>query len=181
MRALLSLLCIVVLLSLAQPAQAQLRENAQVQQAPTQLYASDTGFNLFSDLFDAEHFRMGHSYEMSFSSFGGNSSSLGMYTNTMMWQFNDELAARVDVSVAHSLMGGASFQEQQPRVFLRNAEIAYRPAKNIEFHFQMRQSPYGRFMSPYGYGYGGFSPYRSSFGIHSLPTHDLFWRNDSPR
>ena len=177
MRTLLSLLCLVVVLSLAQPAHAQLRDDIRVREAPTQLYAQDSGINIFDKLFSDEHFRMGHSYEMSFSSFGGNSSSLGMYTNSLMWQFNQKLAARVDVSVAHSPFGGASsFQDQNPRVFLRNAEIAYRPSENLRFHFQVRQSPYGSYLSPYGYrpyGYGG-GMYGMSFGT---PTEDLFWRD----
>lgn len=179
MRATLSLLCLVLLLSVAQPAHAQLREDVQARRAPTQLYSSDTGIDLFNKLFSAEHFRMAHSYEMSFSSFGGNSASMGMYTNSMMWQFNDQLAARVDVSLAHSPFGNAAFgQDQDPRVFLRNAEVAYRPSENVEFRFMMRQSPYGSYMGPYGASY---SPYhRSSGAFGMMPSEDLFW-NDRPR
>lgn len=180
MRALLSLLCLVVLLSLARPAQAQLRDDVHVREAPTQLYAQDSGVNIFDKLFSDQYFRMGHSYEMSFSSFGGSTASLGMYTNSMMWQFSQQLAARVDVSVAHSPFSGvSSFQDQNPRVFLRNAEIAYRPSDNVQLHFQVRQSPYGAYMGPYGYapyGYGG-GRYGMAFGSH---TGDLFWR-DRPR
>lgn len=178
MRAFLSLLCIVAMLSLAQPAEAQFRQDVQAGPSPTQLYGSDVGVDFFNKLFSADHFKMGHSYEMSFSSFGGNSASMGMYTNSMMWQFDDKLAARVDVSVAHSLMGeAAGFQDQSPRVFLRNAEVAYRPTENMEFRFQVRQSPYGRYMGPYGY-----SPYNrhqhSRMGMQAGgASHDLFWRN----
>ena len=179
MRAFLSLLCLVLMLSLARPAQAQLRQDVQAEPSPTQLYGSDIGGDFFNKLFSAEHFQMSHSYEASFSSFGGNASSMGMYTNSMMWQFNSKLAARVDVSVAHSLMGGAAGfqQDRSPRVFLRNAEVAYRPTENMEFRFQVRQSPYGRYMGPYGYN--PYNRYRGSmmgmqFGGSS---DDLFWRN----
>ncbi len=177
MRSLLSLLCLVLLLSLAQPAQAQLRDDVRLREAPTQLYAQDGGVNIFDKLFSDEHFRMGHSYEMSFSSFGGQSASLGMYTNSLMWQFNQQLAARVDVSVAHSPFGGAAgFQNQSPRVFLRNAEVAYRPSENVQFRFQVQQSPYGAYLGPYGYrpyGYGG-GIYGMAFGT---PSGDLFWKD----
>lgn len=177
MRSLLSLFCLVLLLSLARPAEAQLRDDVRVREAPTQLYAQDSGINIFDRLFSDEHFRMGHAYEMSFSSFGGQSASLGMYTNSLMWQFNPQLAARVDVSVAHSPFGGAaSFQDQSPRVFLRNAEIAYRPAENVQLHFQVQQSPYGSYLGPYGhapYGYGG-GAYGMAFGT---PSGDLFWKD----
>lgn len=176
MRTLLSLLCLVVLLSIAHPAQAQLREDVRAREAPTQLYAQESGVNIFDKLFSDEYFRMGHAYEMSFSSFGGHSSSLGMYTNSLMWQFSQQLAARVDVSVAHSPFGGAGFEDQNSRVFLRNAEVAYRPSENVQFHFQVRQSPYGAYMGPYGYsphGYGG-GAYGMAFGT---PQGELFWKD----
>ncbi len=180
MRTLLTFLCLVVFLSVAQPVEAQLRDDIRVREAPTQLYgsAANTGVSLFNRLFSDEHFRMGHSYEMSFNSLGGQSSSLGMYTNSLMWQFNDKLAARADISVAHSPFGGgASFQDQNPRVFLRNAEIAYRPTENVRLHFQVRQSPYGAYGSPYGY-----SPYarRGHYGMgFGTPQGDLFWQDGS--
>ncbi len=68
----------------------------------------------------------------------------------------------------------------QGKVFLRNAEIAYRPAENVQFHLQVHQSPYGSYMSPYG-GYGYYGHYAG----HALEARigsrvdDLFWR-DSP-
>lgn len=179
MRTFLSFLCLVILLSVAQPAEAQLRDDIRVREAPTQLYAPDSGPNLLGTLFSEEHFRMGHSYEMSFSSFGGRSASLGMYTNSLMWQFNDKLAARADISVSHSPFSrGAGFQDQDPRIFLRNAEIAYRPTDNMRLHFQIRQSPYGAYASPYGYHpYRGGGFYGMSVGT---PSGALFWR-DAPR
>lgn len=179
MRAFLPLLCLVVLLSLAHPAQAQLRETAS-QPAPAALYDDGaTAGSLLNTLFSDDHFRMSHAYEMSMSSFGGNTASLGMYTNSMMWQFNEQWAARVDVSLAHSPFGGNSAfnTNQDARIFLRNAEVAYRPSENMEFRFQMRQSPYGSYMSPYGSRYGGAYGYRGAGSMHHTSTSDLFWRN----
>jgi hypothetical protein len=171
MRTALSLLCLVFILSVTAPAQAQLRETAQQSRSvQTQLY--DTGsaaVNALGDLFGAEHFRMSHSYEASFSSFGGEASSMGMYTSSMMWQFNSNWAARADVSVAHPFTGGNAFGSQEPRVYLRNAEVAYRPSENMEFRVQVQQSPYGRYMSPYGY----HSRSNSAF----TPRSNLFWQN----
>jgi hypothetical protein len=153
MRTILPLLCLVFMLSVTAPAHAQLRETAQKNSSVvTQLY--DTGSDAtdaLGNLFGAEDFRMGHSYQMSFSSFGGNMASMGMYTNSMMWQFNSDLAARVDVGVAHPLASNNAFGDQEAKVFLRNAEVAYTPTDNMRIHFQVRQSPYGRYASPYGY------------------------------
>ena len=181
MRATVSMICLLAVLSFAIPAQAQLRGDVQGLRAPAKLYDQGDATFALNKLFSPEHFRMQHSYEMSFGSFGGNSSSLGMYTNTMMWQFNNKLAARVDVSFAHSPFSGddafGSQFDQGGRVFLRNAEIAYRPTENTQFHFSIQQSPYGSywgpygarnaFYSPYGYGYG-----RADFGYRH---EDMFW------
>lgn len=187
MRKTLSLLCLVAFLGMAVPAQAQLRNAVQEQHASSRLYDSGAAGFLLNKVFNPSIFRMSHSVEMSFGSFGGRSSSLGMYTNTMAWQFNDKLAARVDLSMAYSPFSNEAFgsSEQRPRVFLRNAEIAYRPSKNIELHLQVRQSPYGSYMSPYGY----YNPYGYGYGYDRAgymhagfggPSPDLFWR-DNPR
>lgn len=170
-----SLICLVTVLCLAQPAQAQLRGTAPNGPSPTQLY--DTSRDLLGKIFDDDHFRMSHSYEMSMSSFGGQSASMGMYTNTMRWQFNDSWAARVDVSMMQPFSGQAFGNQQQPRLFLRNAEVAYRPSENTEFRIQIRQSPFGRYASPHGryspFGYG-------SYGMSSLDrsSQPLFWRQN---
>ncbi|MFO8233645.1 MAG: hypothetical protein R6U20_13430 [Longimonas sp.] len=164
------------MLSVMQPAQAQLRDTSNAP-APAALYdESSTAGNLLNTLFSDDHFRMSHAYEMSMSSFGGNTSSLGMYTNSMMWQFNEQWAARVDVSLSHSPFGGNSAfnNDQDARVFLRNAEVAYRPSENMEFRFQMRQSPHGPYMSPYGNSYG----HRAGMGMMPrTSSNNLFWRN----
>lgn len=152
MRKIFLLIGFVILLGVTVPAQAQLRADvsAAVQRAPMRLYNPGTGFSL-SDLFSPKHFRMQHSYEMSMSTFGGASYSLGIYTNSMLWQFSNKLAARVDIGIAHSPFGGSLGLKRRPQIFLRNAEIAYRPRENMLFQLTVRQSPYGYFMAPYGY------------------------------
>lgn len=177
MRTVLALLCLVVVMAVANPSQAQLRETAQNGPVPTQLYgAANAAGDFLGDLFSPEHFRMSHSYEVSATSFGGDAMSMGMYTNTMRWQFNSAWAARMDVSVANSFTGNA-FGEDRTRVFLRNAEVAYRPSENMQFRLQVQQSPYGRYASPYG-AYGAhYNPYRSAFAPMRTPTGDLFWKN----
>lgn len=158
MRTALPLLCLVFVLSATAPAHAQLRETAQQDRSiQTQLY--DRGSDLTSmlgSLFGAEEFNMSHTYEASFSSFGGETRSVGAYTNSMMWKFNSNWAARADVTVAHPL-GANSFGDQQPRIYLRNAEVAYQPSENMQIRFQVQQSPHGRYARPYG-AYGRRTP-----------------------
>ena len=203
MRNRLFLLWLIVFFGVAVPAQAQLRQDAHNQEVQSQLYDAQSGpaFSL-NRLFSAQHFKMGHSYEMSMGSFGGVSSSLGMYTNTMRFQFSSKLAGRVDLAYAFSPFGGSNMlgasQGMQGRFLLRNAEIAYRPSDKVQLHFSVRQSPYGGYMSPYGYGgYGGYGRYGygygPGFGYGYQPSYgrgmmymrvgsadDLFW-NDNLR
>lgn len=151
------------------------------------LYDQGTaGFSL-NRYFTPEHFRMSHTFEASSSSWGGGS-SMAMYTNTMQWHFNNKLAARLDVSAASQLGGNQrlaqAFGQNPNQVFIRNAELAYRPTDNVQIHLSMRRSPYGSYMSPYGYGgYNGYSAYdrwnqQSSFRADFGPSgRDLFWND----
>lgn len=176
MRTFASLLCLVLVLAfISPPVHAQLRSSSASDSVPTRLYETgEAAVDALGQLFGAEHFRMAHSYEASFSSFGGQSASMGMYTNTMMWQFNQDWAARVDVGVAHSLGGNTAFGQEQAQVFLRNAEVAYRPSENMQFRLQIQQSPYGRYMSPYG----RYSSFGGRYTMRPMrSTGDLFWTN----
>lgn len=178
MRNIFSLVVLIVLLGVTLPAQAQLRTQVGNQQSAAKLYGTDGSMFSLNRLFSPEHFKMSHSYEMSFGSFGGASSSLGMYTNSMMFQFNDKLAARVDLAFAHQPFGSSSTMGDQNngRFFLRNAEVAYRPSENLQLHLSVRQSPYGAYMSPYGrYGYGHYGMHRFSAGFGGAD--DLFWND----
>ncbi|MCH8496488.1 MAG: hypothetical protein LAT57_12775 [Balneolales bacterium] len=84
----------------------------------TQQQRSDTRlFNLFN-------VSMGHSYEMTMSSFGGSVYNQNMYTNTLHLDFNENLQGRVDVAFAHSPFGqGMPGTNQTGQVFVRNAEL----------------------------------------------------------
>jgi hypothetical protein len=140
-------------------------------------------------LLDPRAFRFSHSYEFSYSGFGGENLGLGVYTTSLRWQPTNRLAARVDVGVAHSPFGSEGAQQAvgfEPgtpaRVFLRNAEVAYRPTDNTVFHLQIRQSPFGPYASPFGsYGYDRYSPfgYGSQVSASFAPADDgdLFWRD----
>lgn len=193
MRHSLFVACLILTLGLTVPTQAQLRSDVLAEDATVRLYDhGQSGFSL-NRLFSPAHFRMSHSLEFSTGSYGGTSSSLGMYTNTMMWRFSQRLAARVDVSMAYSPYSDERLQgvtgSNNGRIFIRNAELAYRPTKNSQIHLSFQQSPYGSYMSPYGYGHSGlgYRDYRyrgRSGGIFEARfgpnDRDLFW-NDRNR
>jgi hypothetical protein len=189
MRTSIFVLLFLALLFVSSPVRAQLRSAGSPADASVQLYdQGSTGFSL-NKYFSPEHFTMSHSFEL--SSFGGN--SMSMYTNSMQWQFSSKLAARVDVAAAYSPLSSQSGMsvtgQSDSRVFVKNAQLAYRPKENMEIHLSFRQNPYGSNMGPYGYGgYGGYggdggyggsgynryggSSFQADYGSNGR---DLFW------
>ncbi|MDE2731400.1 MAG: hypothetical protein OXM02_12135 [Bacteroidota bacterium] len=162
---------------MAVPVQAQFRQNVPDTHPPARLYdATGKIGTFFSRLFNPQVFQMSHSFEMSAGSFGGQGYSMGMYTNTMAWQFSDKLAARMDVAMAYSpqnrIAHQAGFaQNAGPRIFLRNAQVDWKPAKNIHLQLQVRQNPYGRYggYGRMGYDRYGYSPYARHYrGLHRM-------------
>ena len=193
MRQTLFVACLVLMLGLTTPAEGQLRSDVLSEESTVRLYdQAASGFSL-NRFFSPAHFQMSHSLEFSTGSYGGSASSMGMYTNSMMWRFSHRLAARVDVAMAYSPYQDDRLQgvtgANNNRVFLKNAEIAYRPTENSQIHLSFRQSPYGSYMSPYGsggYGRGGYGyddyNYRGrSGGVFEARfgpnDRDLFWNN----
>lgn len=176
---------VVLLLALfaAQHAQAQLRAEVPARPAPVALYQQPAGFGL-GQLFNAETLRLSHSYEFSYSSFGGHGIGVGLYTSSLRFQPSERLAARVDIGVAHSPFGSSALQnrfgfsaEQPAQIFLREATLAYRPTENAVITFSFQQSPFGGYFGPLGL---------SPFGGHGFHTsfrpadHDaLFFRSTS--
>jgi hypothetical protein len=183
-------LFVVALLFAVSPAEAQLRTDAVSSDGSVKLYdQGQSGFSL-NKFFSPAHFQMSHSFELSTGSYGGGSSSLGMYTNSMMWQFSSKLAARADVAFAYSPDGGNNNLNNvvgggnSGQVFVRNAEIAYRPSKNMQIHLSYRNNPNGGYYGSNGYGgYGGGygNSYRSggSFeATYGRDSRDMFWNNN---
>lgn len=171
-----NLLLIVLIALLASPAEAQLRETVPNAFPQTRLYNSSSKVGAFlNKIFNPSVFQMSHSFEMTAGSFGGSGYSMGMYTNSMAWNFSPKLAARMDVAVAYSpqnqMAQRAGFGSQQPQVFLRNAQISWKPSERFHFHFQVRQDPYAyRGMMGYGpYGYRGYGRQ------HMGDSHRNFW------
>jgi hypothetical protein len=188
MRLALATLFLAVLL-LAAPAQAQFRADVPSGPAPV-VVTENPGGASFGRYFSGDKFKLSHSYEMSYSSFGSAGSfGMGLYTTSLRWQPTANLAGRMDVGVAHMPFGDGNLQQafgfsqdQPAQVFIRNAELAYRPTENSMIRLQFSQNPFG-----YGAGYGGYggaygySPYyggssfRAAYG--SADYDALFWRN----
>lgn len=111
--------------------------------------------NVFFGWFNPERFHMRHSFDLSYNSFAGESFSLGTYTNSMMYEFAENLNARADVSLSFSPFSSFSTfnKNDLSSVYLSRAEVNYQPWDNVTMRFQYRQPPPGRFnyYSPYYY------------------------------
>lgn len=100
--------------------------------------------------FDPNRFTMRQSVEFSYQSFAGQGMSLGTYTNTMMYQFADNLNARADVSMSYSPSNsfssfGAKGSNNFSGIYLSNAQLSYRPWENFQVQIQYSQLPYGSY------------------------------------
>lgn len=185
-----ALALLLALFVVASPAEAQRAADLPGRQAPVALTDGPASAGLrLGQLFNAETLDLSHSYELSYGGGYGGSVGLGVFTSTLRWQPSSRLAGRVDVGVAHSPFGSAGVQSAlgfesgtDTRVFLRNAELAYRPTASSVLHLQVQQSPYGGYASPYGYanpyGYGyGYGGSRLSATFGPSDPDRLFFRD----
>jgi hypothetical protein len=110
-----------------------------------------------------DNFSMNHSFEMSYSAFGGGGMALGVYTNSMSFKFNDQLKLETDLSLVNSPYNsfGKDFSKNINGVYLSRAQLTYKPLDNMSIMVQYRQLP-GGYYSPFGYtGYSSF--FRDNF------------------
>ena len=198
MRFALAILLLAGTLVLVAPADAQFRSELPTRDASAAVTSAGASSLGLARLFASDKFRLSHSYEMSYTSFGSQGLGLGVYTGSLRWQPTDKLAGRADLAVATSPFGDGATQQAfgfgqdtPARVYLRNAELAYKPTENSMIRFQVQQSPYGPYASPYGagslgYGAGGFggaygmSPYGGTSFRASWASDgdDLFFRSN---
>lgn len=121
--------------------------------------------SLFFGFFNPNNFSMHHSFGMSYTTFGNNSMTLGVYTNSMAYKFNDNLNVQLDASLINSPSNsfGKRFSDQINGIYISKAALNYTPFKNLHINIQYSQSPFG--YSPYGYsGYYGNGMY-NGFGF----------------
>ena len=158
------LLVVGSLLLLASVARCQFKSQVeQESRVPDGLvHQSAPGFLL--GWFNPEKFHMRHSFDLSFTTLGGQSLSLGTYTNSMSYDFDTNLNARADVSMSYSpfntlpLVNGK--KNDLSSVYLSRAELNYQPWENVNVQLQYRSFPLGSYyLSPFynpWYREGGF-------------------------
>ena len=176
-------LALALLMAVAIPARAQRAADVPGRPAPVALSETPGTSLSLGSLFSAQTLDFSQSVEASYGSGAGGAVGLGMYTASLRWQPSARLAGRVDVSMARTMFESGAFEAgglgQDARVFLRNAELAYRPTENSLIHLQVSQSPYGTYASPYGMGYGlagaGYRQQRATLRLGGAD--DLFFRD----
>ncbi len=131
--------------------------------------------NSFLGLFNPNSFQMHHSYDLSYSSFGGQGLALGVYTNSMFYKFSSKLNIEADISIVNSPYStlGKSFQQSLNGIYLSNAAINYRPWKNFFITVQYSNLPYS-YYSPYN-NYSYFN--RGFFGWDNSADTNPFEQN----
>jgi hypothetical protein len=121
---------------------------------------SGHGDDFFSRLFDPNRFTMQQSYTMSFVSGGGQSTGLGVFTNTFAYRAADNLSISADVSAVYSPFStlGSNFQKSIDGIYLSSAKLDWKLGDNTFVRVSYYGAPYNSYMSPFGSYYSPF-PY----------------------
>ena len=103
--------------------------------------------------FNPDKFQMHHIFDISYQTIGGQGISLTTYTNSMTYEFAQNLNARADVSMSYSPYNSFSTfngkKNDLSSIYLSRAELNYKPWDNVLVQFQYRQLPYGSYYSPF--------------------------------
>ncbi len=145
---------IVLVLGTFSPATAQFKAQLEKEAPVSDMITRQQDPGLLFGWFDPSKFSMHHSLSYSYQTIGGQGMSVGMYTNSMMYQFADNLNARADVSLMYSPYNsfgvGGGKRNDLSSIYLSRAELNYRPWQNVVVQVQYRQMPWwNMYDSPY--------------------------------
>ncbi len=152
---------LIILFGLTLSLQAQFRDELNKPADIKSGILNDNSSSLFGFI-NPDNFKMSHTFEASFQSFGGfGNLALTTYTNSMFYKFNDQLNIQADISLVNSPFNSFSkeFSNQLNGLYLSRAQINYKPSENTSIILQFRSIP-GGYYSPYYNDYNPF--YRSS-------------------
>ena len=152
MKASVIVLLFCLLLQCYSTSQAQFKSQRENEPSVSEGMIRPSTPSFLFDWFNPEKFHMRHSVEFSYLTSGGQGFSLGTYTNSMTYQFADNLNARADVSLSYSPFSSSSFLKKSSdlsSVYLSRAQVDYAPWENVLIQFQYRQMPYRPYMSPF--------------------------------
>lgn len=122
---------------------------------------------------NSDNFQMNNSVEMSFATFGGQSLALNTFTNNMFYKFSNKLNVQLSTSFVISPYSslGSSFQNNIKGLYITNAQLNYKPWKNVNVVLQYRQLPPGSYYySPYSYYGWGRTGFLNDYGFQDWNT-----------
>ncbi|MDP4219376.1 MAG: hypothetical protein Q8916_13445 [Bacteroidota bacterium] len=121
---------------------------------------SSHGDDFFSRLFDPARFNMHQTYSMSFVSGGGQSTGLGVFTNTFAYKASEDLFISADLSAVYSPFStlGSKFQQSINGVYLSSARLDWKLGDHTSLRIEYNGMPYGSY-------YSTFDSYNSPFSI----------------
>ena len=102
---------------------------------------------------NSDNFQMKHSYNLSYSTFGGEGLAMGMYTNSMFLKLNNNMNVQVDASLIHSPYSsfGKDFQNKINGFYITRAAFNYKPWEDVFISIQYRNLPMTYHYSDYGF------------------------------
>ena len=145
---------VTCLLMVSVSAHAQFKSQVEQENRVSEGLMSQSAPQFFLGWFNPDKFHMRHSFDLSFTTLGNNSLSLGTYTNIMSYEFADNLSARTDISMSYSpynnLPALNGKKNDLSSIYLSRAQLDYRPWENVLVQLQYRSLPYGSYYySPY--------------------------------
>ena len=142
----LVLMCLVAAVGVAR---AQFKSQAEQESRVSDGLMHQTAPQMLLGWFDPDRFHMHHSFDLSFATMGNQSLSLGTYTNSMSYEFADNLVARTDLSMSYSpyntlpTLNGK--KNDLSSIYLSRAQLDYQPWENVHVQLQYRTIPYGSY------------------------------------
>jgi hypothetical protein len=146
---------VAILAVLTTAGQAQFKSQAEQESRVSHGMIQDGSSSFLLGWFNPEKFHMLHSLSFSYQTLGGEGISLGTYTNSMMYEFAENLNARADVSLSYSPFASSGLmtkgmKDNLSSLYLSRAELNYKPWDNVLVHLQYRRTPCGMYYSPFG-------------------------------
>ncbi len=87
-----------------------------------------------------------HSYQMGYSSFGGQGITQSTYLNTLTYHFKMPLTVSFQWGISHQPFGNnENLSMLQSGPFVSGARLRYEPTKNMVIDLEYRQIPYGSY------------------------------------
>ncbi len=155
-------IALLIILGFSVAAFAQFKKTGlQTENVMDGILAKNSSGPLFG-LLNSSNFDMHQSVSMSYSSFGSDGLAMAVYTNSLLYRFNDKLNVQAAISVVNSPYStlGRNFQNSLNGIYLSNASINYRPWKDVFITLQYSNLPYN-YYSPYDNYYNGFNDHFS--------------------